>query len=172
MPEFVPQQLPEKEGHFPNTENTIVELHRLLAIFLASRNFAELCVKYPGEGFDPNDRIQEVETDEITRILLNLAVTARVVDDREGKVFDLVGSDCGTLQKELPKDESAVLEIREACNKIIHAQKVRFDVEDLGVQRYLNPTIYLYGFHQNKEWRAKLDVIKFCKEYVTLVCHF
>lgn len=172
MPEFVPQQLPEKEGHFPNTENTIVELHRLLAIFLASRNFAELCVEYPGERFDPIYRIQEVETDEITRILLNLAVTARVVDDREGKVFELAGSDCGTLQKDSTKEDCVILDIREACNKIIHAQKVRLDVDELGVQRYLNPTIYLYGSLQNKEWRARLDVIKFCKEYVTLVCYF
>jgi len=172
MPEFIPQQLPEREGHFPNTGNTIVEIHRLLAIFLSSRKFAELCVNYPGKGFDPIYKIQEVEADEITRILLSLAVTARVVDDREGKVFELVGSDCGVLQKDMARADCAPLEIREACNKIIHAQKVRFDVEEIGVQKYMNPIIYLYGTLQNKEWRATLDVIKFCKEYVTLVCHF
>jgi len=172
MPEFIPPQPQRKEGHFPNTENAVVELHRLLAIFLASRHFAELCDRYPGEGFDPIYKIQEVEADEITRILLNLAVTARVVDDREERVFELVGSDCGTLQKDSRNQEHVVLEIREACNKIIHATTVRFDVEELGVQRYLNPIIYLYGQLQGKEWRAQLDIIKFCKEYVTIVCHF
>ena len=70
MPEYNPQQPLRKEGHFPNTGNTVVELHRLLAIFLASRYFAELCKRYPGEGFDPIHKIQEVEEDEITRILL------------------------------------------------------------------------------------------------------
>lgn len=171
MPEFIPPQQ-QNEGHFPNTGNAIVDLHRLLAIFLSSKHFAELCENYPGEGFDPIYKIQEVEQDEITRILLNLAVTARVIDDREDKVFGLVGSDCGTLQKNIDNQEIDVLDIREACNKIIHAQKVRFDVEELGVQRYLNPIIYLYGTLQNRQWRAQLDVIRFCKEYVTIVCHF
>jgi hypothetical protein len=172
MPEYIPQHPQRKEGHFPNTGNAVVELHRLLAIFLSSRHFAELCERYPGEGFDPIYKIQEVEEDEITRILLNLAVTARVVDDREERVFEFVGSNCGTLQKDLRNQETDVLEIREACNKLIHAETVRFDVEELGVQRYLNPIIYLYGSLQGRHWRARLDVIKFCKEYVTIVCKF
>jgi len=172
MPEYISPQLPRKEGHFPNTGNAVVELHRLLAIFLASRHFAELCEGYPGEGFDPIYQIQEVEGDEITRILLNLAITARVVDDREGRAFELVGSDCGTLQKDLRNQETDVLEIREACNKLIHAETVRFDVEELGDQRYLNPIIYLYGTLQGRQWRAQLDVIKFCKAYFTFVCYF
>ena len=172
MAEFIPQQSQQKEGHFPNTENTVVELHRLLSIFLASKHFAELCTYYPGEKFDPIFQIQEVELDEITRIILNLAITARVIDDREGKIFWLVGSDCGTLQKDLSIQVVNTLEIREACNKIIHAEKVRFDVEELGVQKYLNPIIYLYGTtQQGKEWRAQLDVIKFCKEYVSNIRH-
>jgi hypothetical protein len=172
MTEYIPLQPQRNEGHFPNTGNTVVELHRLLAIFLSSRHFAELCERYPGEEFDPIYKIQEVEEDEITRILLSLAVTARVVDDREERVFELVGSDCGILQKDLRNQETDVLEIREACNKLIHAKTVRFDVEELGVQRYLNPTIYLYGTLQGKDWRAQLDVIKFCKEYVGIVCNY
>jgi hypothetical protein len=172
MTEYIPLQPQRKEGHFPNTENTVIELHRLLAIFLSSRHFAELCERYPGEGFDPIYKIQEVEADEITRILLSLAVTARVVDDREERISELVGSDCGVLQKDLDIQETDVLGIREACNKLIHAKTVRFDVEELGVQRYLNPMIYLYGTLQGKHWRAQLDVIKFCKEYATIVCNY
>lgn len=172
MAEYISQQPKGKEGHFPNTESTVVELHRILSIFLASKRLAELCTLYPGEGFDPIYKIQEVETDEITRILLSLAITARIIDDREERVFELIGTDCGTLQKDLNAASVDVLDIREACNKIIHATKVRFDVEELGVQRYLNPTIYLYGSQQGKNWRAQIDVIKFCKEYVSTVCNF
>lgn len=162
-----------KEGHFPNTSNTVLELHRLLAIFLSSKSFAALCTNYPGEGFDPIYKIQEVEGDEITRILLNLAITARVIDDREDRVFELVGSNCGQLQKNTEDPDIEVLDLREACNKIIHAKKVRFDVEKDGVQTYLNPFIYLYGEHQNgKTWRATLDIVAFSKEYVSLVCNF
>jgi hypothetical protein len=172
MAEYISPQPQRNEGHFPNTENAIVELHRLLSIFLASRHFAELCKEYPGEGYDPIYEIQAVESDEITRILLSLAVTARVVDDREQQVFGLVGSDCGIFQSDIHNQATEVLEIREACNKLIHAKTVRFDVEELGVQRYLNPIVYLYGSFHEKEWKAQLDIIKFCKAYVTLVCRF
>ncbi len=172
MAEYIPIPEQRTEGYFPNTGNTIIELHRLLAIFLASKNFAKLCKNYPGEGFDPIHKIQEVEEDEVTRILLSLAITARVIDDREDRVFGFLGSDCGTLQKNTENLEAETLELREACNKIIHAKTVRFDVEELNVQQYLNPIIYLYGSTQGKEWRAQLDVIKFCKEYVSIVCKF
>ena len=172
MSEYISPQTQRDEGHHPNTGNAVVELHRLLAIFLSSRQFAGLCERDPGEGFDPIHNIQEVEQDEITRILLTLAVTARVVDDRERRVFELVGSNCGTLQKDLSAQTIDVLDIRDACNKLIHAQTVHFDIEKLGIQSFLNPFIYLYGIFHGKSWRAKLDVIKFCKEYVTIVCHF
>ena len=172
MPEFIPQQARRTEGHFPNTGHMVVELHRLLSIFLASQHFAELCTKYPGEGFDPLYKIQEVESDEITRILLNLAITARVIDDREEHVFEIFGSDCGTLQKDQRSQDCVVLELREACNKIIHAEKVRFDVEELAEQKYLNPIVFLYGNQQGRNWRVQLDIVKFCKEYVSTVCHF
>ena len=175
MPEYISKQPRRKEGHFPNTENTVIELHRLLSIFLASRHFAELCTEYPGEGFDPINKIQEVEGHEITRILLSVAITARVINDREDRVFKVVGSDCGTLQKDTNANVTGVLDIREACNKIIHADKVRFDVDEIGEQKYLNPVIYLCGKSQhdkNINWRAQLDVVKFCKAYVSIVCDF
>jgi hypothetical protein len=70
------------------------------------------------------------------------------------------------------RDGSLVLGIREPCNKLIHAETVRFDVEEVGVQKYSNPTIYLYGTLNGKSWRAQLDVIKFCKAYITIVCTF
>jgi hypothetical protein len=172
MAELIPKQLLGNEGHFPNTESTIVELHRLLSTFLASKHFAELCTNYPGEGFDPICKIQEVEGDEITRVLLNLAITARVIDDREDGIFCLFGADCGSLQRDITAPDVVSLSLREACNKIIHANKVRFDVEELGAQQYFNPIIYLYGNLHGKEWRVQLNVIDFCKAYVSTVCHF
>ncbi len=172
MTEFIPEQQHGNEGHFPNTENTIVELHRLLSTFLASKHFAELCANYPGEGFDPIYKIQEVEGDEITRVLLNLAITARVIDDRENGIFVLFGADCGTLQRDLTVPDVVALTLREACNKIIHASKVRFDVEELGAQRYFNPIIYLYGNLHGRDWRVQLNIVDFCKAYISTVSHF
>lgn len=157
------------EGHHPNTETTFLELHRLLAIIFASKSFAELRVGN-GEKWDPIDHLQQFEDDEITRILLSVSVTARVIDDRNNKVFDLVAGDCGKLFETDEKGTTETgLTLREACNKIIHAQKIRFDISETETtQRYLNPIIYLYGERRKgHEWRAVLDVVDFAKEYVS-----
>lgn len=164
-----PQEGHFKAGHFPNTSNTVLELHRLLSLFLASKSFAALRTNFPGEGFDPIFQIQEVEEDEITRLLLTLAVTARVIDDRQGHVLERVGSNCGKLKKNIDEHDDEILSLREACNKIIHAKKIHFDLEEDAGQSYLNPFIYLYGDHNGKSWKATLDIVAFSKDYFSLV---
>lgn len=173
MAEFIPpHEEVFKEGYRPNTEHAALELHRLLAIFLASPAFAKLR-KGDGERWEAIDHLQQFEDDEITRILLSVAVTARVVDDREGRVFELVAGPCGVLAETKDgKNTEVELTLREACNKIIHAKKIRFDVDETDEhQSYINPTIYLYGIRSNGlEWKATIDVIKFAEEYVSVVC--
>lgn len=173
MAEFTsPQEGAFTEGYRPNTEHAALELHRLLAIFLASPSFAKLR-KGNGERWEAIDHLQQFEDDEITRILLSAAVTARVVDDRESGVFDLVADPCGILAETKDGETTEIpLTLREACNKIIHAKKIRFDVGETDErQPYINPTIYLYGARSNGlKWKATLDVIKFAEEYVSVVC--
>lgn len=172
MAEYEPPQ-EGREGHFPKTETAILELYRLVAIFLASKNFAALRNGHPGEGHDPIYQLQECEEEEIARILLVLAITARVIDDRENHVYEIVGTNCGRLQRDTSRPANEELTLREACNKIIHAKKVRLDMEenDNG-QRYLNPFIYIYGEQGGAEWKATLNVILFAKEYISCVSHF
>ncbi|MDI1361844.1 hypothetical protein [Methylotenera sp.] len=167
MAEFInPQEGFFKEGYFPNVGNTMLEVYRLLTIFLASKNFASLLTNYPGEGFDPIYKVQEVEEDEITRLLLTLSITARVIDDRENLIFKNISSPCGTLQANLDNETVIQLNLREACNKIIHAKKIHFDVEGRDMLAYLNPFIYIYGESSNgRAWKATLDIITFAKEY-------
>jgi hypothetical protein len=62
-----------------------------------------------------------------------------------------------------------VLKLREACNKIIHATDIRFDVvtpdkanpdeEDA----YILPRLYLYGKKDRSDWRAVLSIVDFVK---------
>ncbi|MEO6696721.1 MAG: hypothetical protein ABIN45_01825 [Gammaproteobacteria bacterium] len=173
MTEFKPPQEDfSKEGHRPNTDNAVLELHRLLAVFLASKSFAALRTNFPGEGYDPIYSIQNVEEDEITRLLLNLAITARVIDDRENRTLERFGSSCGQLARNLEDQVIEVLSLREACNKIIHAKRIRFDVEDDAGQSFMNPIIYLYGEQNGKNWKASLDIVAFSKDYFSLVCNF
>ena len=173
MAEYVPPSANCGEGYHPNTEATFLELHRLLAIIFASKSFAELRTGN-GEKWDPIDHLQQYEDDEITRILLAVSITARVIDDRNNKVLDLIAGDCGKLIENSGDERTETgLTLREACNKIIHAQKIRFDVEETETaQRYLNPEIYLYGERQiGYEWKATLDIIAFAKEYVSCLRH-
>lgn len=157
-----------KKGYIPNTQVVLIELHRLLAIFLSSKNFAELNTN--ADLYETEISIlQSCELDEITRILLNIAITARVIDDRENQVFErLINCDCGTLYID---GKDIGLTLREACNKIIHAKKIHFDLDKAGNgENYLNPIIYLYGYHYKTEWKAELKIIEFTKLYVSCVC--
>ena len=168
MAELVPQQ-GGNEGYIPNTQATIFELYRLMAIFFSSKKFAELRTGN-GERFDPITKIELGIEDEITRILLAIAITARVIDDRAGHGFNIADASCGTLVRNTANVQLINLDLREACNKIIHAERVHFDVDETeALQPYLQPFIYLYGHQHNNEWKATIDVIEFAKTYVTCV---
>jgi hypothetical protein len=170
MAEKIPQGVGVfPEGYKPNSKQAILEVHRLVCIFLASKPFASLRDGNTPEN-DVIDCLQECEEDEITRILLTVAITARVIDDLQEGVFDFIGGTCGTL---LDDKGELGLSLREACNKIIHATKVHFDVaENEQHMPYVNPVIYLYGKKYDKEWKATLDVLEFARKYVTVVRHY
>lgn len=179
MAEYYPPQEDQfGSGHRPNTETALLELSRLLAIFLASKSFAALRKAHP-EYPDVLDPLVEAQDDEITRILLTLAIIARVIDDREEGALDFIANEwCGDLEENVAAKPHHILvkhlSIRDACNKIIHAKRVHFDVDtDEQGQKYLNPFIYLYGKRQNgATWRATLDVLKFATQYAQTVKHF
>lgn len=79
---------------------------------------------------------------------------------------------CGTITKDLSKPiETNGLGLRDACNKVIHAHKVDFDVgfTESGVS-YLHPYIYLEGTEWKKPWVANLDIVKFCRESAAATC--
>ncbi|WP_257251531.1 hypothetical protein ACJ51O_37295 (plasmid) [Burkholderia pyrrocinia] len=172
MAEFIPPQGVGRGAHLPNIQATYIDLHRLLAIFLASKEFAdriEAAEGHNAELHDPLFILQECESDEISRILLSLAVTARAVDDAHNEVLELVADVCGTLIRDMDRPhEFVALELREACNKIIHADRWNFDVETNDrLRSYLTPTMYLYGRSQNgRNWKATLNVVEFAKQYV------
>jgi hypothetical protein len=59
-----------------------------------------------------------------------------------------------------PKD----LILREACNKILHADSVDPETREQGAEfgPSLTRRINLYGQHRGKDWHAVLDVVEFC----------
>lgn len=178
MAEYIPPMDDRgRAGHLPDAASMLVELHRLLAIFLASQQFADLVeagVHHQEELHDPVLRLQAVEDSEIPRILLSAAITGRVLDDANRRVLNDVAGACGTLIQDLRAPEnSEELSLREAFNKIIHATKLHVDLEQNARGRsYLQPFLYLYGRRNRDEWKATLNVVEFAKQYSTYVSRF
>jgi hypothetical protein len=153
-------------GHQPNISDLLREIYQLLTLFLSSRPIAEL---EESGMYGPNDPVRQFgaqERDLITRHLIAIAVTIRILDDRQSTVFDLFTDYCGTITKDLANPiQTNGLGLRDACNKIIHARDVEFDIGTTaqGVS-YLHPFVYFSGTKGSKPWTASLDVVKFCRE--------
>jgi hypothetical protein len=151
--------------HYPNVSNVLLDIYRLLAIFMATEAICELEVPQ-SYGNDPLQQFDDFRSDEITRILLTVAATVRVIDDRESRLFDFLSLDCGSLTPDVANPgESIALTIREACNKILHARQI--DCEQIPAANgrfFLQSKIRLTGDHQRHAWHASLDVVQFCRE--------
>jgi hypothetical protein len=143
--------------------------YRLLTIFLASENIHNLCTGGCDSGADI--LVNEFEKTEIEHLMLQTAVLVRSVDTSalNGLLFhERWNPTVGKLEEPIgdsPKD----LSLREACNKIIHVKEIKYEVvvTDDSWNRFLKPTVYLYGQHQQRSWKATLDIKSFCFE----VCH-
>lgn len=148
-----------------------LELYRLAAIFLASVKFAE--IRGPSEDVDhPINKLQIFEADEIKRILLIVAVAVRVLDDHHERLADLFVYPCGKFTE---NGKAKELTIREACNKIIHADEIEIPTctSDNGNQ-FLSGIVILHGRSLNprKVWIGHMNVQDFVREtsqYITLM---
>lgn len=162
----------QKQGHHPNISNVLLDIYRLLTIFMASRPIAELDDLPPHWGADALQEFGEFERDEVTRILLTVAITVRVIDDREDRIMDMLSDYCGLLTPDTKAPfQTDGLNIRDACNKIVHAKTIEFDWVTLPNGRQcLERSIYLSGTdHKKSGWRADLNVVKFARECASML---
>lgn len=162
----------QKPGHYPNIANVLLDIYRLLTIFMASRPISELEELPPHVGADSLQEFGKFERDELTRILLTVAITVRVIDDLEDKIIDMLSSYCGLLTADVTDPiQTCGLNVRDACNKIVHAKTIDFDRGLLpNGRRYLERSIFLAGTdHRKRNWQADLDVVKFSRECASLL---
>jgi hypothetical protein len=165
-----------REGFFFGTDSFRLDLYRLVCIFLASPDFARL------RGRESTNKVADLDDEfsefEIMRLLVDIAVKARMVHDRDKKFFHRVRAECGYLIPDLNKPRHKyALTLREACNKVIHAKKFNFDVKYIRVKdrdfkdwgSALRPYVYLYGEQDNVSWKAMLDIILFAKRNMVFV---
>jgi len=117
------------------------------------------------------------EMSELSRLLVEIAVFVRNNIDLgllsyPDPMFNME-TKVGYLLKNLKNIDNCIdLTIREACNKIIHAKHINFDLEEginLGKYDYLNPFVYLYGDYQDKDWKAQIDINTFVATLMNVI---
>jgi hypothetical protein len=150
------------EGFTMNPARIRYDIYRLLATIYSSQFF-------PHEPIDTEDPrslahlASEFEEDESTHLLLTIAIAVRTAVSRSAEVGCLPCRELITPSKTKP------LTVREACNKIIHAEKIRADVE-LDGRRIVrqNPIMHLQGTRGDEEWTVRLDLEPFASHLLGL----
>jgi hypothetical protein len=164
-------RLENAKVEFP--EQTVrLELYRLACHFFASKKLRDLS---DGTDWCPYQPLRsEFQRAEIIRILLYVAISGRLLGD---KLRDWDNPEymekqyVGGLVADLTSGKNAPLNLRECCNKIIHAKQIVLS-ERLSrdpYRAYLRPTITLYSDDARKSgWKAQIDVEKFVAEFSRL----
>ncbi len=146
------------KGHKFDLKQVRLDLYRLVCYFEASRSIAAQHT-HDAENSNLQALPREFIEDEVGRILLQTAIVLRILDDespadREEKNPFY----CGTLRI---GEASEKLPLREACNKIIHAQRVNFDIETLEGVEFVAPFLHFYGTKGKAEWKASIEMREF-----------
>lgn len=150
-----------------NSSAIQIAVQRLLSIFLADNKLQKLYT----EGYFQGSWsiVEEIKEEQIIHLLLEIATLYRTeefkfpnnqyVKNEQNKLI------VGRLHE--PQNAPAIdLTMKEACNKIIHAETLNFNVNKLPKfeRNYLTPKLFIYGTHRKKPWKAILDIILFCEK--------
>jgi len=140
------------------------KLYTLLSLFFASPPIAALAVDEVGCPF--RLMLDEHEESLVTQLLIETAVLIRMKDDlfqQQHGISAAANKDIvGTLRIPATAATDSPLHLREACNKIIHAKLINFDVigRPHAHDRHLDPVVYLCGEQRGAPWKAQLDIVK------------
>jgi hypothetical protein len=138
----------------------------LLACFAASEQIHSFCETLSDLNIP---RISILEPGMVTDILIFVGVQLRMIDDimkAHGRTHHVPDFNVGLLNE---GNEQRELDVREACNKIIHARVV--DVNELSASgaECLAKTIKLSGTRGGTTWNARIEVGHFIKAALFLV---
>ncbi|MFB6421077.1 MULTISPECIES: hypothetical protein [Bradyrhizobium] len=158
----------QKQPHAIEAGGFVLDLYRLICMVSASQDVATLGLTSPAIAMMQGGFFRA----EVTRILISCAAGLRIrFDQAQGPPEDQ-NPDCGKLfpNWETDPNKVEVLTLREACNKIIHATDIKFDVviPDAEINpdeegAYYLPHLYLYGSKNRNDWRAELSLIHFAR---------
>ena len=143
-----------------------LDLYRLVCYFQTSEYLATLS---DGGDFCPWQGLRdEFQDSEIMRILLQMAVAIRFIGfgqaDQMKSQRDVLEESVGLLFKSVTDSAPEPLQLREACNKIIHAHNIVLDSKGSGnpYTHFVKPKIFCYhDFNQKEGWKAEIDLLPF-----------
>ena len=158
-----------------NSEIVLRDAYRLLCVIMADEEIARLSDSE--QDFLSQVRDQFVE-DELIHLLIGTAVMNRAQDDHMGGPrkdktelsFEQLTHCCGRLIDDVSNEKSKEvdLSLREACNKIIHAEHITAETEPIeGTAFHVLPrAIILRGRQGRKAWQAILNVPNYVRATV------
>jgi len=110
-------------------------------------------------------RMKEMEMAKLSELLIAIAIICRSLLDSSIDIPNVIEEGENNVGVITINKINQPLTFHESCNKIIHAREVYFDVEESASieSGFLNHFIYLYGDRDGVNWKAAVDLIKFCK---------
>ena len=164
-----------RPGHHLDPGSFTLDLYRLLCMVKADNRVAKLGIK--------SRSISELQGEyldyEVKRILISSAAALRIwFDQHDQQAFAHLRTDCGKLYPNWPRRKNVyeVLTLREACNKIIHATEINYDIivpnraHNYDYEgAYMRPRLFLYGLKGKQRWRAVLSLVSFVQWGTTVL---
>lgn len=172
MPEIDMRNYPWYPGIPMDSVSIARDLYFLLCMFSSSKVLHDRRPHSDDEGSVYGYSIRNFELTEVGRLLVSLAAVCRndwdfrtsSIDDQLNRCAET--SDVGVLIKDTSRPtKTTTLVVRESWNKILHCHTMNFQrSEDSHIYAgYLEPTVHLYGHYQNAEWKASIDIYRWCE---------
>ena len=174
-------------GYPSDTTLMMSEAYRLICVFGGSREVERVRSRFHDhDSFPPIDGpskwIRMLELSEASRLLLSLAVILRntldTSNDTSESYSHLVRTEVGQVRVlNKPRAKVKSLEVREACNKIIHAMNINFDFTNRSniCAGRLRPFVHLYGERETRrnteseKWKATVNILDLSYVAICLV---
>lgn len=144
-------------------------LYDLSAVVFGSEGLARLST---GDDRDEFDKLRvHHEIAQATKLLIEVAVILRNLLDNDSWPLDVIHE---TRIDDRPETEVGViregakaekrLQLRDACNKLIHAKKISFGMAvHQDRMSFLDGTVALHGDWQGSDWVAKVRLADFIR---------
>jgi hypothetical protein len=177
MPEIDLRNNPWNPGIPMDSIATERDLYLLLAIFGASK---EICLRRKDDDDEASvygRSVRAFELPEVGRLLVSLSASCRNDwDYRPCSIDDALKArsespHVGVLVEDLSAPDRVPLSIRESWHKILHCHTMNFQRSE-GPSIYsghLEPHVHLYGEYKRKNWKASIDIFRWCEVVHSLI---